>query len=306
MGKELSERSIDLSRLLVGAQLPALPQSAIRVIELSHDPENGPAEFAVPIESEPGLASQVLRFVNSSYFGFSREISSVKLAIILVGIRTIKNFVLWSAVYNLVPNPRCGALDLKKLWQDSLRRGLFARTLGKTLGAKDVEVPFAAALLQDMAVPLLAKELPEEYADLLEKREGGQVRLSDLEQQAFGWNHAKAAKVIASQWNLPAELGNLVDRHTEADVLLQEPDVTPAQKAIVLSALLPSSADETWVEYSQFETAFKCLDDTIAPTARDLLGQIDEQFSDFAPLLRLPAPSQPLVACYDQQAEVTI
>ena len=73
-----------LEQLLTGSQLPALPQSAIRLLELSRDPDNGPAEFAVPIESDPGLTSQVLRFVNSSYFGFSREISSVKLAITLV------------------------------------------------------------------------------------------------------------------------------------------------------------------------------------------------------------------------------
>ena len=38
----------------------------------------------MPIESDPGLTGQVLRFVNSSYFRFSREISSVKLAITLV------------------------------------------------------------------------------------------------------------------------------------------------------------------------------------------------------------------------------
>ena len=83
-----------LKDLLAGAQLPALPQSAIRLLELSQDPNKSPSEFATPIEADPGLAGQVLRFVNSSYFGFAREISSVKLAIQLVGIRTVKNFAL--------------------------------------------------------------------------------------------------------------------------------------------------------------------------------------------------------------------
>ena len=153
--------------------MPALPQSAIRLLQLSQDPENGPAEFAVPIESDPGLTGQVLKFVNSSYFGFAREISSIKLAITLVGIRTIKNFSLWSAVFSLMPNPKCGPFDLKSLWQDSLRRGMFARTVGRLLGQADSEDLFAAALLQDMAVPLLAKELPEEYDKLFHARQGG-------------------------------------------------------------------------------------------------------------------------------------
>ena len=68
--------SVDLKKVLAGAQLPALPQSAIRLLELSQDPANGPHEFAAPIEADPGLTGQVLRFVNSSYFGFSRLMSS--------------------------------------------------------------------------------------------------------------------------------------------------------------------------------------------------------------------------------------
>src|SRR6478672_12149845 len=70
-----------LKDLLSSAQLPALPQSAIRLLELSQDPDRSPSEFAAPIEADPGLTGQVLRFVNSSYFGFAREIASVKLAI---------------------------------------------------------------------------------------------------------------------------------------------------------------------------------------------------------------------------------
>src|SRR6185295_14254221 len=168
-----------LSDLLACGQLPALPQSAICLLELSQNPDNGPAEFAIPIEADPGLTGQVLKFVNSSYFGFSREINSVKLAITLVGVRTIKNFTLWSAVFSLIPNPRCGPFDLRALWQDSLRRALFARNFAKSLGMKEADEPFAAALLQDMGVPLLAKEFPNEYVELLAERRHGERRLSD-------------------------------------------------------------------------------------------------------------------------------
>src|SRR5688500_10335372 len=198
-----------LKELLHSAQLPALPQSAIRLLELSQNPDNGPAEFAVPIESDAGLTGQVLKFVNSSYFGFSREISSVKTAITLVGVRTIKNFALWSAVFSLMPNPKCGPFDLKHLWQDSLRRALFARAVAKLMGLRDAEDAFAAALLQDMAVPLLAKEFPTEYVKLLEARGQG-VRLSDLEREQFGWTHAEVGGQMARKWKLPDETAKLI------------------------------------------------------------------------------------------------
>jgi HD-like signal output (HDOD) protein len=283
-----------LKELLSSAQLPALPQSAIRLLELSQNPDNGPAEFAVPIESDPGLTGQVLKFVNSSYFGFSREISSVKLAITLVGIRTIKNFSLWSAVFSLMPNPKCGPFDLKSLWQDSLRRALFSRTFGKLLGLKDAEDLFAGALLQDMAVPLLAKEQPAKYLKLLESRHDGETRLSDLERVEFGWTHAEAAGFMARQWSLPEEFAQLIEAHTKLDQFMAESSPDPGQVAVALSALLPAAHDDEWFERPKFMSAYERLSGGRKPIG-EVFAQIDQEFTEFAPVLKLATPGRSLV-----------
>ncbi|PHS05454.1 MAG: phosphohydrolase [Blastopirellula sp.] len=298
----MSEKEVNIKELLAGAQLPALPQSAIRLLELSQDPENGPAEFALPIESDPGLTGQVLRFVNSSYFGFSREISSVKLAITLVGIRTIKNFALWSAVFSLMPNPKSGPFDLKNLWQDSLRRGLFSRTMGKILGLKDAEDLFAAALLQDMAVPLLAKEMPEKYEALINGRHHGEKRLSTLEKEAFGWNHAEAGGVIARGWSLPEEFAVLIESHVDLDEHLAQSKPDPGKISVALSALLPATNDESWSERDEFEKAYNKIKGD-GPALLDLLGQIDADYEEFAPVLKLTAPTSTLVQSYESVTE---
>jgi HD-like signal output (HDOD) protein len=297
-------QKVDLKKLLAGAQLPALPQIAIRLLELSRDEENGPAEFAVPIESDPGLAGQVLRFVNSSYFGFSREISNVKLAITLVGVRTIKNFALWSAVFSLMPNPRCGPFDLKSLWQDSLRRALFARDFAKILGMKEAEEPFSAALLQDMAVPLLAKEVPQVYMKLLEARGRGRVQLSQLERQVFGWTHAEAAGIICRQWNLPESFATLVENHLAMPPHLNTSGRSPNELAVALSSLLPVTADDGWVECAELERCYGEVVPPGAPSLVELLARIDSQFDEFAPLLKLSAPSQKLEQAYHEATAV--
>ena len=292
--------TVDLKKVLVGAQLPALPQSAIRLLELSQDPDNGPAEFAVPIESDPGLTGQVLRFVNSSYFGFSREISSVKLAITLVGVRTIKNFSLWSAVFSLMPNPMCGPFDLKNLWQDSLRRALLARTIAKLLNAKEPEEPFAAALLQDMAVPLLAKEMPQLYEKLLESRQDGKVRLSFLENKIFGWTHAEAAGIMARQWNLPDEFAALVENHQNVERWASDPGEEPGKLAVAMSALLPSTADSFWNERELFDEYYGKISPAGSATSKELLAQTDAEFNEFAPVLKLATPKKSLVDSHEE------
>jgi HD-like signal output (HDOD) protein len=271
-------------------------------LELSQDPSKGPADFAAPIESDPGLAGQVLRFVNSSYFGFAREISSVKLALTLVGVRTIKNFALWSAVFSLVPNPRCGPFDLKQLWQDSLRRGLFARAAARLLGVKEAEEAFSAGLLQDMAVPLLAKELPDVYVKLLAAREQGSLRLSTVEQHAFGWTHAQAGAIMARQWNLPDDFAYLIENHLVAEMTGHRGRRDSRLAAVAMSALLPTVADPLWHEAGHLETIYDQVRPARTPSLPRLLAQVDQEFAGLAPMLKISLPPKSLVAWYDEVA----
>ncbi|MBB3209688.1 HD-like signal output (HDOD) protein [Rhodopirellula rubra] len=274
--------------------LPALPHSAISLLQLSQREDVGPNDFARPIEADPGLMGQVLRFVNSSYFGFSREIMSVPQAITLVGSRAITNFALWNAVFSVIPNPTFGPFDLKSLWQDSLRRAIFARIAGRTLKLAEAEDLFAGALLQDMAVPLLLKELPEQYEPLVEKRASEGLRLSGLEQEMFGWDHAEAAALLAKRWNLPEEFVTLIAQHTQMEDLLGKGDLSRGPACVALASLLPSCQDAEWHEKSDFLSAFKRLLDPSDDVLQAILTEVDEQTAEFAPLLKLPVPERTL------------
>ncbi len=283
-----------IKKILQATLLPALPHSAIRLLELSQDSGAEPVEFALPIESDPGLAGQVLRFVNSSYFGFSREISTVRLAIAMVGTRTIKNFVLWNAVFSLIPNPKCGPFDLKMLWQDSLRRALFARAFGKVLGMKEAEEPFTAALLQDMAIPLLARALPDTYVKLLEARQKLGIRLSVLEERGLGGSHAQAGAQIAWQWNLPEQIVELIEGHLDIEPTASMADCQPARLAVATSSLLPTVVDPAWNEAGDLEDRYRKARPEGAPPLREILEQVDREFADFAPIMKIAKPKKSL------------
>ena len=291
---------VDLASILNAKHLPAMSQTAIRLMELSNDPENGPADYAVPIELDPGLTVQVLNFVNSSWFGFRDKISNVKRAASLVGIRTIKNFVLWNAVFNVISKPKCGSFCLLGLWQDSLRRALFARSFTRQMGIAETDEVFTAALLQDMAVPLLAKELPDAYAKLFDARTKSsyRFRLSELEVYAFGWHHASAAKIVAQQWNLPESLARLIEVHLNLDE--HDPNAQdPRNAAMSMSALLPAIDDSAWGEFEKFESIYHQTRPLDGPSIEQLLGQIDVEFVEMAPMLRIPNPRISLLEHYN-------
>lgn len=275
--------------------LPALPHSAITLLQLSQSPESGPAEFTKPIEADPGLMGQVLKFVNSSYFGFSREIMSVQQALTLVGTRAITNFALWNAVFSVIPNPKFGPFDLKSLWQDSLRRAVFARILGRSLNLSNAEDLFAGALLQDMAIPLLLKELPAEYENLVERRAAEGCRLSGLEKELFGWDHADAAAMLAKQWKLPDEFVTLIAQHTQVSDLLEGGDAERGPACVAIASLLPSCSDESWGEKQEFIDGFSELTGQDLSELHQLCGEVDEATAEFAPVLKLPAPRTSLI-----------
>jgi HD-like signal output (HDOD) protein len=297
--------ALDPKKILAAAQLPALPQSAVRLLQLSQDPDLNLGDFSQTIEVDPGLTSQILRFVNSSYFGFVREISSVKQAITMVGMRTIKNFALWNAVFSLMPNPRCGPFDLKQLWQDSLRRALFARHVMLLLGNKEGEEAFAAALLQDMAVPLLAKESPTIYVKLLQTRGERNIRLSSLEDRVLRWNHATVGGMMARQWNLPEQFSDILESHITVEPWIAEPRKEPTKLAVSMSALLPPLADPIWFDCALLEEIYQKVLVPAGPSLVDLLGEIDQEFAQFAPLLRISTPAKSLVQSYQEVAVAT-
>ncbi len=292
MPKTLDVRN--LSEVLANTQLPALPTSAMRLLELSQDPNNGPAQYAKPIEADAGLMGQVLRFVNSSYFGFSREIASVQQALTLVGVRTIKNFALWSAVFSLVPNPKFGPFDLKSLWQDSLRRAVFARSLGRELRLPNAEDLFAAALLQDMAIPLLLKALPEQYEALVERRSKERLRLSSLEKELFGWDHAQAAAALCRNWRLPEEFAILIERHPALDELLDGPTPRIDAACVALASLLPSCRDEQWDDADEFLSGIERITQSRVVDLTNLITEVDISFAEFAPVLKIQVPDKSL------------
>ena len=292
----------DLNAVLANTQLPALPVSAMRLLELSQDPNKGPAEYAKPIEADAGLMGQVLRFVNSSYFGFSREIASVQQALTLVGVRTIKNFALWSAVYSLIPNPKFGPFDLKSLWQDSLRRAVFARSLGRELRLPNAEDLFAAALLQDMAIPLLLKAMPEQYEGLVERRSKERVRLSSLERELFGWDHAEAAAALCRNWRLPEEFAVLIERHPALDELLNAPTPRIDAVCVALASMLPSCRDEQWDEEEEFLDGIERVTESRTVDLQQLLTDVDKSFEEFAPVLKIQVPGKSLVDWYSESS----
>lgn len=291
----------ELRRSLVAGRLPAMPNSALSVLKLENDiTKVNIDDIAKPIEADPGLAVQVLKFLNSSAFGFASTISNIRQGVALVGIRIVKNFVLWKAVFSMIPKSRIGNFDVVMLWQDSIRRGMFARFLLLESKKGDPEMAFAGALLQDMAIPLLMKVKPTEYSSIFTTlAKDPKKRLSELEEEFFNWNHADACLVLGQHWKLPEILVDLMSNHLKANEATSDFQQYPERAVVALTALMPSVTRPEWEEKAQFLSAFTKCSPGNTQLFCSMFDRVDMEFNEYASLLQIAQPKQLLFSYID-------
>ncbi|MGZ6675016.1 MAG: HDOD domain-containing protein, partial [Solirubrobacteraceae bacterium] len=79
-------------------QLPVLDRALRRVRELAGDPESDTNELVAAIETDPGLAANVLRFANSAACARPVRAQTVRQAVTLVGRVNLGRLALEAAV----------------------------------------------------------------------------------------------------------------------------------------------------------------------------------------------------------------
>ena len=78
-------------------KMPALSPVINKINEVANDKGASAQDLTDVIQLDPVLTAKVIRMVNSAYFGLSQQIKSLKQAVVMLGINTIKNVALSSS-----------------------------------------------------------------------------------------------------------------------------------------------------------------------------------------------------------------
>lgn len=74
-------------------EVPAMPNVISRALNIIKDPESSAKELAKIISCDQSLSTKILTLVNSSYYGFPQQITSISRAISLIGMSDRKSVV---------------------------------------------------------------------------------------------------------------------------------------------------------------------------------------------------------------------
>lgn len=195
-----------LRELECDVALPALPDTVVRVLELSARQSTSMAELAAVLKADPALASRILSVANSAYYGFPRRVGSLQLALTLLGMREIRRIAIAESLLRGWERVAAGLLDPRRFWEHSVCVGFLAERLGG-----GVDEAFVAGLLHDVGILALAVMAPEAGARLYGW--GNREPLPQTEQGEVGFDHAELGAWLASRWSLPPLICDAILAH---------------------------------------------------------------------------------------------
>ena len=206
-------------------QLPALPESAIKLEAIYHNPDSTFDDMVKVLEIDPLLTADILKAANSPLYGFTREINSITQAVGLFGMGTIRGFALAMIVkksfeLNLSPYGLSNAefSNLSKL-QNALAVTWYLRQ-----NAKLMELLSPASFLIEIGKVMISQYLLEEGKDqeFKSKIETGE-NIKEIELEMCDTYTAAISADIFNHWKFDENLINLVRLASNPDDCLDEP-----------------------------------------------------------------------------------
>lgn len=212
-----------LDDILTCQSLPTLPSVAIRVLELTSDPDVKMDELAKEIQYDQGIAAKILRTVNSSFFGLRRRCSSIEHALIMLGLGPVKSLVLGFSLVSTIKGEEGDEFDYASYWKRSLTSAVAAKFAAEQTENKlIVDESFLAGLFQDIGMVALYQTLKDDYLELCKKTEGDHRQLAKVELDELEIQHSTIGAMLCEKWKMPHEIVIPVRYHDRPTACPQE------------------------------------------------------------------------------------
>ena len=213
----MTEISSELSNKLSEAveMMPAFPENVQRILELSRDINCSPKELVSVIEQDPVMATKLLRILNSSYFSFPKQITSIGQSIVYLGLNTIKNMALSFAVIGTLPKVNAAGYDMHRYLMHSLVTASLARMLCQKFNKDGTDAGDCnlAGLLHDFGKIVFAQSFPEEFNKPLIYSKENSVPLHIAERHIIGVDHSIVGAMLVEKWQFPQNLSDAIRHH---------------------------------------------------------------------------------------------
>lgn len=208
----------DPNKIWNSKTLPTLPAVALRLLELSKDPETEVKAFVDVIRTDPAILAKILKSANSSFFGFKSQVVSVERAVPLLGTTVVTSLALSFSLVESAMSDGPLAPHYSSYWMQSVVQACAAEGLATfTPGHAGLACEyFQSGILIDLGRLVLLKAVPRDYLPCLMGSKIGRRPLHEVESEKLGLDHLDVGERIVRDWHLPEVLALVVRHHEDS------------------------------------------------------------------------------------------
>ena len=194
-------------------KLPTIPYVISEVLNAVDNTNLSAGALGKLVEKDQALTAKVLSVANSPFYGFSKRISTIDLAIVVIGLNSIKEIVLSLVIQKFFANVRKDVFNIKQFWHYSVFSGACSRLLARKLGYRLAGEAFVAGLMHDIGILFLVQFFTPEFKKIREVQKKEGLSLIDAEYKVIKSTHCDIGAWFAHKWNLPEQLYNSINNH---------------------------------------------------------------------------------------------
>ncbi len=190
-----------------GLELPRPPRVALEILELSQKASARIEDIGSLLEREPLLAGRVLRLANSALYGATAPVTTLKQALIRMGLATVRDVVMEAAFHMTVLRAEGFNDTLECIRRHSTAVAWLSRFIARNTSI-DAENAFLLGLLHDVGLSVALIGLTEFL-----KRQKVAPKLTPLRWLAVDGVHETFTEQVLASWGLPPGILLVVKNH---------------------------------------------------------------------------------------------
>ena len=194
-------------------KLSPIPTVIHEILRLLENPTTTTSELNKTISKDQSLVAKILSIANSPLYGLQRKVSSLDLAILVLGFSEIKNIVSVLSMVETFVNKTDKYLDKKEFWMHSFMTGTAAKRLSDDLDLPLRGESFIAGFLHDMGLSVMHRYLHSGFVEIYGLVESSEMNIEEAEEHVLGMTHAEIGHFLMDRWNFPPLLSDAVLYH---------------------------------------------------------------------------------------------
>ena len=187
--------------------LPAMPNVVMKALNIIKSENSGLKELAKIISYDQSLTTQVLKLVNSAYYGLPKQITSIQNAITLLGFNEVRKTVI-----AITLKPMLTSRGGRDLWEHSIISAVACEFLAKQVKILKPEDAFIVSFLHDIGKIVLNHSSPIAYNKVKTLVSEGN-NILEVENLLIGATHTDVGFKLAKKWQLPIVIANCIKYH---------------------------------------------------------------------------------------------